>query len=73
MLVANGIAVVADDTASTHISQQPMGTKGISKMEAELAKLSQSGVAELCGLMLGRKEVGSSKLSIWKLSISKLG
>ena len=56
---------MADDTAvRSHVSQQPMGTKGINKMKAELAKLSRSGVTELCGLMLGRKEVDSSKLSL---------
>ena len=49
-----------------------MGTNGINKVEAELAKLSQTGVTELCGLMLGRKEVGSSKLSLWKLGVSRL-
>ena len=60
--------VVADDT------QQPMGTKVIEqKMETELAELSQSGITELCGLMLERKEVGSSKLSLWKLGVSGLG
>ena len=42
-------------------------------MKVEFAKLSRSGVTELCGLMLGRKEVGSSKLSLWKLGVSKLG
>ena len=39
-------------------------TTGINKTETKLVMLSQSGVTELCRLMLGRKEVSSSKLSL---------
>ena len=31
------------------------------------------GVTEFCGLMLGRKEVSRSKLSLWALGVSRLG
>ena len=48
-----------------------MGTKGVSKIEAELvSKLSQSGVTKLGGLVFGRGKVGSSRLSIWELGVS---
>ena len=60
-------------TRSAPISQQPMGAKGINSMEAELVfKLSQS-VTELGGLILGLREVGSSRLSLWNLDVSRLG